>query len=114
VTWRSVRVDVGLTHPAPTEAEVIVPRFGHRTGGAVLPRRRELLAWTGLSQGTTTAEGNGKGVSQYMAQVPLSGSGKRTGDWTPVSADLSTYAGERLVSLGLVVAAGAEQRLRPT
>lgn len=45
VAGRSVHVEVGLTNPAPTEAEVIVPLFGHRTGGAVLPRRRELLAF---------------------------------------------------------------------
>ncbi|MFI0821130.1 glycoside hydrolase family 3 protein [Streptomyces sp. NPDC021098] len=45
VTGRSVRVDVGLTNPAPTGTEVVVPLFGHRTGGAVLPRRRELLAF---------------------------------------------------------------------
>ena len=45
VSERSVHVEVGLTNPAPAEAEVIVPLFGHRTGGAVLPRRRELLAF---------------------------------------------------------------------
>lgn len=45
VSERSVHVEVGLTNPAPAEAEVIVPLFGHRTGGAALPRRRELLAF---------------------------------------------------------------------
>jgi beta-glucosidase len=45
VTERSVRVEVDLTNPAPTEAEVILPLFGHRTGGSALPRRRELLAF---------------------------------------------------------------------
>ncbi|RNG18349.1 glycoside hydrolase family 3 protein [Streptomyces botrytidirepellens] len=45
VTGRSVHVEVGVTNSAATEAEVIVPLFGHRTGGAVLPRRRELLAF---------------------------------------------------------------------
>ncbi|MEU1799779.1 glycoside hydrolase family 3 N-terminal domain-containing protein [Streptomyces sp. NPDC019937] len=45
VAERTVRVEVGVTNPAPTEAEVIVPLFGHRTGGTVLPRRRELLAF---------------------------------------------------------------------
>ncbi|MGW2328321.1 glycoside hydrolase family 3 protein [Streptomyces sp. NPDC001700] len=45
VSGRSVRVEVGLTNPAPAEAEVIVPLFGHRTGGTALPRRRELLAF---------------------------------------------------------------------
>ncbi|MEU1301196.1 glycoside hydrolase family 3 protein [Streptomyces shenzhenensis] len=41
----SVRVRVDLSHPADTETEAIVPLFGHRTGGTVLPRRRELLAF---------------------------------------------------------------------
>lgn len=45
VSGRSVRVEVDVTNPAPTEAEVITPLFAHRTGGAVLPRRRELLAF---------------------------------------------------------------------
>ncbi|MDX3224917.1 glycoside hydrolase family 3 protein [Streptomyces sp. ME19-01-6] len=45
VTERSVHVEVELTNPAPTEAQVIVALFGHRIGGAALPRRRELLAF---------------------------------------------------------------------
>ncbi|MFD7501249.1 endo-beta-N-acetylglucosaminidase [Streptomyces sp. NPDC059850] len=43
-----------------------------------------------------------------VVQVPLSGSGKHTTGWTTASADLSKYAGERIASLGLVVAAGAQ------
>ena len=48
-----------------------------------------------------------------VVQVPLSGSGKHTNGWTTASADLSKYAGERVASLGLVVAAGhpADQEL---
>ncbi|MFD5752067.1 endo-beta-N-acetylglucosaminidase [Streptomyces sp. NPDC127033] len=42
-----------------------------------------------------------------VVQVPLAGSGKRTDGWRTVTADLSAYAGQRIASLGLVVAAGA-------
>ncbi|MFC9425593.1 endo-beta-N-acetylglucosaminidase [Streptomyces sp. NPDC056987] len=42
-----------------------------------------------------------------VVQVPLAGSGKRTDGWRSVTADLSAYAGQRIASLGLVVAAGA-------
>ncbi|MEU7855932.1 glycoside hydrolase family 3 N-terminal domain-containing protein [Nonomuraea sp. NPDC049141] len=41
----TVRVSVEVVNPADAEAEVIVPLFGHRAGGVVLPRVRELLAF---------------------------------------------------------------------
>ncbi|MGP3915000.1 glycoside hydrolase family 3 N-terminal domain-containing protein [Nonomuraea sp. 10N515B] len=44
----TVRVSVDVVNPAGPEAEVaevIVPLFGRRTGGVVLPRLRELLAF---------------------------------------------------------------------
>ncbi|MFI5798076.1 endo-beta-N-acetylglucosaminidase [Streptomyces sp. NPDC051677] len=43
-----------------------------------------------------------------VVQVPLAGSGRRTDGWTTATADLSAYAGRRIASLGLVVAAGAQ------
>ncbi|MFI7130920.1 glycoside hydrolase family 3 N-terminal domain-containing protein [Nonomuraea sp. NPDC050153] len=41
----TVRVSVEVTNPGGGPAEVVVPLFGHRTGGGVLPRVRELLAF---------------------------------------------------------------------
>ncbi|MEQ4723924.1 glycoside hydrolase family 3 N-terminal domain-containing protein [Nonomuraea sp. B19D2] len=41
----TIRVSVEVTNPAGSAAEVIVPLFGHRTGGTTLPRVRELLAF---------------------------------------------------------------------
>ncbi|MGI5282065.1 glycoside hydrolase family 3 N-terminal domain-containing protein [Nonomuraea polychroma] len=41
----SVEVSVDVVNPADAAAEVIVPLFGRRTGGVVLPRLRELLAF---------------------------------------------------------------------
>ncbi|WP_188196561.1 glycoside hydrolase family 3 protein [Nonomuraea sp. SYSU D8015] len=41
----TVRVSVDVVNPGGTGAEVIVPLFGRRTGGVVLPRLRELLAF---------------------------------------------------------------------
>ncbi|MFJ4685091.1 endo-beta-N-acetylglucosaminidase [Streptomyces sp. NPDC088789] len=43
-----------------------------------------------------------------VVEVPLANTGRRTNGWTTVSADLSAYAGQRIASLGLVVAAGAQ------
>lgn len=43
-----------------------------------------------------------------VVQVPLAGSGRHTAGWTTATADLSAYAGRRIASLGLVVAAGAQ------
>ncbi|AXG81783.1 endo-beta-N-acetylglucosaminidase [Streptomyces paludis] len=43
-----------------------------------------------------------------VVQVPLAGTGRRTDGWETVTADLSAYAGERVASLGLVVAAGPQ------
>ncbi|MEU4231614.1 glycoside hydrolase family 3 N-terminal domain-containing protein [Nonomuraea sp. NPDC026600] len=41
----TVRVSVEVVNPADADAEVVVPLFGRRTGGVVLPRLRELLAF---------------------------------------------------------------------
>ncbi|TDD15907.1 glycoside hydrolase family 3 N-terminal domain-containing protein [Nonomuraea diastatica] len=41
----TVEVSVEVVNPAGATAEVVVPLFGHRTGGVVLPRLRELLAF---------------------------------------------------------------------
>ncbi|MEU7749160.1 glycoside hydrolase family 3 N-terminal domain-containing protein [Nonomuraea sp. NPDC049158] len=41
----TVEVSVEAVNPGGTEAEVVVPLFGRRTGGVVLPRLRELLAF---------------------------------------------------------------------
>ncbi|MFD1541800.1 glycoside hydrolase family 3 N-terminal domain-containing protein [Nonomuraea guangzhouensis] len=41
----TVRVSVEVVNPADAAAEVVVPLFGHRSGGVVLPRVRELLAF---------------------------------------------------------------------
>ncbi|MEV4015207.1 glycoside hydrolase family 3 N-terminal domain-containing protein [Nonomuraea angiospora] len=41
----TVRVSVEVANPGGAAAEVVVPLFGRRTGGRVLPRLRELLAF---------------------------------------------------------------------
>ncbi|WP_433510478.1 glycoside hydrolase family 3 N-terminal domain-containing protein [Nonomuraea sp. CA-143628] len=41
----TVEVSVEVVNPGAAEAEAIVPLFGRRTGGVVLPRLRELLAF---------------------------------------------------------------------
>ncbi|MFI6739033.1 glycoside hydrolase family 3 protein [Nonomuraea sp. NPDC050451] len=41
----TVRVSVEVANPGGAPAEVVVPLFGRRTGGRVLPRLRELLAF---------------------------------------------------------------------
>ncbi|MGW6505823.1 glycoside hydrolase family 3 protein [Nonomuraea angiospora] len=41
----TVRVSVEVANPGGNAAEVVVPLFGRRTGGRVLPRLRELLAF---------------------------------------------------------------------
>ncbi|MBE1582070.1 glycoside hydrolase family 3 N-terminal domain-containing protein [Nonomuraea angiospora] len=41
----TVRVSVEVANPGGKAAEVVVPLFGRRTGGRVLPRLRELLAF---------------------------------------------------------------------
>ncbi|RMB80771.1 endo-beta-N-acetylglucosaminidase [Streptomyces shenzhenensis] len=43
-----------------------------------------------------------------VVQLPLHGSGRRTQGWTTATADLSAYAGQKIASLGLVVASGAQ------
>ncbi|WP_199732027.1 endo-beta-N-acetylglucosaminidase [Cellulomonas triticagri] len=42
-----------------------------------------------------------------VVEVPLAGSGEATDGWRTGSADLSAYAGDRVVTLGLVVGAGS-------
>jgi len=41
-----------------------------------------------------------------VVQLPIAGSGGQTSGWTKASLDLSAYAGRRIATLGLVVAAG--------
>ncbi|MEV6150227.1 glycoside hydrolase family 3 N-terminal domain-containing protein [Nonomuraea sp. NPDC052129] len=41
----TIEVSVEVVNPDATEAEVVVPVFGRRTGGIALPRLRELLAF---------------------------------------------------------------------
>ncbi|MFC4006947.1 glycoside hydrolase family 3 protein [Nonomuraea purpurea] len=45
----TVQVSVEVVNPSGADAEVIVPLFGRRTGGVVLPRVRELLAFRRVS-----------------------------------------------------------------
>jgi len=42
-----------------------------------------------------------------VVQLPIAGSGAQSNGWTRASLDLSAYAGRRIATLGLVVAAGA-------